>query len=264
MPAIRVGSQTVYYDNCGAGHPELLIPGMGISRFVWWKQLDTLSRSYRLIDMDNRDAGDSSPGAGPYGIPDMAEDAAGLIRALKLGPMHVVGWSMGGFIALELALRYPDLVGKVVLTSTSAGGWDHVPPSWELSMMFFPHETENFQEHIERIYSAIAAPGYMQSHVEDLNKVLRLTRSKPMSIESYRRQVGAVMAWSGVGEHLNQIRQPTLVIHGSSDPLVPYANGRFLSENIRGARLLPYVNVGHLPPIEASWQFNRDVAEFLG
>ncbi len=214
--------------------------------------------------MDNRDAGDSAIGTGPYTIADMAEDAAGLIRSLKHGPMHVIGWSMGGFIALELALRHPDLVGKLVLVSTSAGGWLHIPPSLEFSLMLLPNQSENFKKHIQRTYSSIAAPGYMNRHIEDLNKIIEFTELKPMSIESYQRQISAAIRWRGVGEHLGRISQPTLVVHGLSDPLVPYVNGKYLSANIRGAKLLRYDNVGHLPPIEASVRFNQDVADFLG
>ena len=122
MPLTNVGSQTIYYDEHGSGHPLLLIPGFSNSRLIWWKQIGVFSRKYHVIQMDNRYGGDSSLGAGPYSIEDMADDAAGLIRNLNLGPMHVMGWSMGGFISLELTVRHPELVKKLILVATSAGG----------------------------------------------------------------------------------------------------------------------------------------------
>jgi len=264
VPTVRVGSHVVCYEDSGTGHPVLLISGMGISRSIWWKQTETLSGRYRLINMDNRDSGGSAPGLGPYTIADMAEDSAGLIRSIGCGQMHVTGWSMGGFIAMEMGLRYPELISKLVLVATSAGGSAHVPPSWEDSLLLFPREMENLEAQIRRIYSSVTAPGYMNSHPDDLNKVTQLIRSGAMSLESFQRQVGAVMTWWGVGDQLGRLLLPTLVLHGECDPLIPCANGRYLSANIRGAKLLTYENVGHLPPIEVSERFNRDIVDFLG
>ncbi|MBI3734056.1 MAG: alpha/beta fold hydrolase, partial [Chloroflexi bacterium] len=120
MPTTQVGAHIAYYDEYGRGHPLLLISGLGGTRFGWWKQVEPLSRAYHVINMDNRDAGDSAPGAGMYTIADMAADSAGVIRNLNLGLTHVMGISMGGFISLELAIRYPELVDKLTLVATSA------------------------------------------------------------------------------------------------------------------------------------------------
>jgi len=264
MPLTQVGLHRIYYDDYGAGHPLLLIPGLGTSRFIWWKQIEIISRKYRLINMDNRDAGDSAPGTGPYTIADMADDAAGLIRNLKCGPTYVIGWSMGGFIALELSLRHPRLVDKLILVATSAGGSAYIPPPQEVGILLMPHEKEYLETLIRRVYPCIAAPGYMSSHPEDLDRVVRYSKSKPMSLSSYQRQLGAVMTWPGVVDRIRRISLPTLVAHGAADPLVPYGNGLYLSTMIRGAKLLTYTNVGHLLPIEASERFNQEVMEFLG
>jgi len=138
MPHICVGSHTIYYDDHGSGQPLLLIPGLSNSRLIWWKQAGVFSKKYHLIEMDNRDAGDSSLGTGPYSIGDMADDAAGLIRNLDLGAMNVIGWSMGGFISLELAVRNPELVNRLMLVATSAGGSDYVQPSSEIQAILMP------------------------------------------------------------------------------------------------------------------------------
>ncbi len=264
MPIALVGSQSIYYDDCGSGHPVLLISGLGASRFMWWKQIEIFSRKHRLINMDNRDAGDSAPGTGPYTIADMADDAAGLIRNLNCGPTYVIGLSMGGFIALELSLRHPGLVGKLILVATSAGGSAYIPPAHKVGVLLMPNEKENLETLIRRVYPFIAAPGYMNSHPEDLDRVVRYSKSKPMSLSSYQRQLGATMTWPGMVDRMSRISLPTLVVHGAEDPLVPYGNGLYLSTIIRGAKLLTYANVGHLPPIEASERFNQDAMEFLG
>jgi 3-oxoadipate enol-lactonase len=116
MPTTQVGSHTAYYDDFGAGHPLILLSGLAASRLGWWKQMESFEKGFRVINMDNRDAGDSALGTGPYTIADMADDVAGLITNLRLGRTHIVGISMGGMIAQEVAIRHPALVDKLVLT----------------------------------------------------------------------------------------------------------------------------------------------------
>jgi 3-oxoadipate enol-lactonase len=175
----------------------------------------------------------------------------------------IVGWSMGGFISLELILRHPGLVKKLILVSTSAGGPTYIPPTPEIASLLMPIENEDIERRIRRIYPSLAAPGYMQSHPADLDQVVHNATAKPMRLESYQRQLGAVMGWGGVSHRLNQIKVPPLVIHGDADPLIPYGNGQYLSTHIRGVKFLTYTRVGHLPPIEAPERFNRDVMDFL-
>ena len=193
----------------------------------------------------------------------MADDAAGLIRNLKLGPMHVVGWSMGGFISLELTVRYPELVKKLILVSTSAGGSGQAPPSPEIQAGLMPSGHEDIETHVRRIYPLLAAPGYMDRRPEDMDRIVEHEKAKRMSLKSYERQLQAVMSWRGIGSRLNDISVPTLVVHGDADTLVPHGNGQFLTAHIAGARLITYGQVGHLPPIETPERFNRDAMEFL-
>ncbi len=263
MPLTQVGSHSVYYDEYGVGRPLVLVPGLSNSRLVWWKQIESLAQKYRVINMDNRDAGDSELGTGQYSITDMADDAAGLIRNLNLWPTYVIGWSMGGFISLELTVRHPDLVKKLILVATSAGGPVFIRPAPEIEALLMPTEHEDLETRLRRIYPLIAAPGYMDSHPEDMDQLVSYEKSKPMSPESYQRQLAAAVTWPGVADRLDEIDVPALVVHGDADPLIPYGNGQYLSEQIRAAKLLTYPHVGHLPPIEASERFNGDVADFL-
>jgi len=266
MPTTQVGTHTVYYDEHGAGHPLLLLSGLGSSRLGWWKQIEPLSQKYRVINMDNRDAGDSALGTRPYSITDLADDAAGVIKNLNLAPTFVMGISMGGFIALHLAVRHPALVEKLILVSTSAGGATHVNPAPEIAATLIRDPKQDLETQIRHTYSLIAGPGYMQENPEDLDKIVEYAMAKPMSLESYQRQLGAVMSHraGGVRDRLGEIHVPTLVIHGAADPLVPYPNGQALAADIANAQLSTYAGVGHLPPIEAPERFNREVMEFLG
>lgn len=265
MPTTQVGSHTVYYEDCGSGHPLLLLTGLGSSRLGWWKQIEPFSRKFRVINMDNRDAGDSALGTGAYRIADMAEDTAGVIQNLKLEPTHVVGISMGGMIAQELAIRHPESVDRLVLVSTTAGGASNVNPRPEIAALLARSPGEDPETRVRRTYTLISGPGYMAAHPEDLDQIWRNALAKPMSLESYQRQLGACMVHNtqGTADRLAQIAAPALVIHGDYDPLIPYANGKYLAEHIKTARLVTLPGVGHLTPIEAAEQFNREVLEFL-
>jgi pimeloyl-ACP methyl ester carboxylesterase len=265
MPTTQVGSHVVTFDEHGEGHPLLLIPGIGLTRFTWWKQIGPLSRKLRVLNIDNRDAGDSALGRAPYTIADMAEDVAGVIENLHLGPTYVMGWSMGGFIALELTVRHPALVKKLILVATSAGGPTKVLPAPEIGALLLPNESEDIETRERRAYALLSGQGYTLAHPEDLDQWVRNAKAKPMAPEAYQRQLTAVMTWGGVSDRLAQgLAAPTLVIHGDADPLVPYANGQHLAAHIPNAKLSTYPGVGHLVPIDAADRLNREVSEFLG
>ena len=263
MPAAQVGSHTFFYDDLGSGLPLLLLTGLGGNRFSWWKQLVPFMAKYRVINMDNRDSGDSALVAEQYTIADMANDVAGVIQNLKLGPTNLVGISLGGLISMELAIRHPELVKKLILVSAHTGLKSFIPPQPEILGLLGRNEPEDLEARYRRIYPMFTGKGYMSAQPEDLDQIVNYAKAKPMLVESYQRQLGAAMVYDALGR-LDKISVPTLVIHGEDDPLVPYANGQYLAEHIKGARLSTYPCVGHLPPIEAAERFNREVIEFLG
>jgi 3-oxoadipate enol-lactonase len=268
MPAITVGSHSIWYDEFGRDHVHgtpaiLLVPGLGATRLAWWKQIAPFASTHRVLNMDNRDAGDSGMTIELYSIADMADDAAALLTAVGAAPAFVVGWSMGTFISLELTLRHPALVARLVLVAGSPGGPTAVQAAPEIRALLARDEKEEAGARVRRTHSILAAPGYMDSHPEDLDHLARSARAKPMPIDAYRRQLNAIGTWSGVEPRLPAIATPTLVIHGNVDPLIPFENGRAIAARVPGATLLPYAGVGHLPPIEAADRFNRDVLDFL-
>lgn len=262
MPTAQIGSHTVYFDELGSGHPLIFVSGLGASRLGWWKQIEPFSKKFHVINVDNRDAGDSAASAGPYTIAEMASDVAGVIQNLELGTAYLVGISMGGFILIEFAIRYPELLDKLVLVSTSAGGKSSVRAQPEILALLGRTEGEEIETRTRRTFTAIAGKDYMASHPEDLDHIVRNAQAKPMSLASYQRQLGAVMAHDAT-DRLDKISAPTLVIHGDYDPLIPYENGKYLAAHIKSSRISTYQNVGHLPPIEAAERFNSEVMEFF-
>lgn len=266
MPKVQIDGHFISYAERGNGQPLVLMAGLGASHLFWWKQVETLCDRYRVVAMDNRGIGDRSPASTPFTVADMADDVAGLIRALDLGPSHVMGISMGGFIALTLTLRHPALVGKLILVSTSAGGSSHVPPAPEMLDLLVQPEYPDIETQTRAVYAAVAAPGFMQSHPRDLDGIVQNALEIPIPLETYLHQLEAANGYltrSAADSDLGGITAPTMVIHGDIDPLVAYPNGRHLAAHIKGARLQTYEGVGHLPPIEATDRFNADVLAFL-
>jgi pimeloyl-ACP methyl ester carboxylesterase len=241
----------------------LLLCGIGAKRQGWYRQLPVLGRHFRCLALDYRDVGDSDPASGPYTIGDVAGDVLALCDELAIARASLVGISMGGFIALEIALARPALVERLALVVTSAGGQAHVSTSPEVMRALMPgEETLESGEGARRVCSLVAGPGFAERHPEAIEEFVEIARHQPMHVDAYLRQLQACRAHD-VSERLGEIDVPTLVIHGDADPLVPLPNGRFLAEHIPGARLVVYEGVGHIPEVEVDDRFNADLIEFL-
>jgi pimeloyl-ACP methyl ester carboxylesterase len=254
------------YDEASPAQPQgtvLLLTGLGSTRLGWYKQLPVFGQVYRTIALDHRDIGDSDLVTEPYATADQADDAAAVLEALGIPKASIVGISMGGFIALELTLRHPELVEKLVLTSTSAGGPTHVAPGPEMLALLMQDRTGvEVGELSRRSYSQLMAPGFAESHPEDMERVAENARYRPQPREAYMRQLQAAMTHNA-SDRLEQIRVPTLVVHGDVDPLIRVENGRYLAEHIHGAQLICYTNTGHISIVERADDYNRDVLAFL-
>ena len=263
---VQLGSRKLAYDEVCPPNPKgtiLLLTGLGSKRLAWYKQLPEFGRYYRTIALDHRDVGDSDPTPAPYRITDQADDAAAFLKALGIKRTNVIGISMGGFISLELTLRYPQLVDKLVLVSTSGGGLTNVPASPRLWAGMLRREKLEVGQLARKAYGRIMGPGYGDTHPQVMDDIATIARYRPMSNEAYSRQLRACLTHNAA-TRLSEIHAPTLVIHGDRDPLVPKANGLRLARKIPGAKLILYPGVGHIPILERAEQFNRDVLAFLG
>jgi len=265
---VTVNGRRLAYNEVGANlsRPRgtiLLLTGLAAKRYGWYKQLDEFGRFYRTIALDHRDISDSDEVTEFYAITDLADDAAGALHALGVERANVIGISMGGFVSLHLALRHPDLVEKLVLVSTSAGGKTAVQASAETLALLNNRESGAEPGEIARnTYTRIMGPGYAASHPREMETIVENARYRPQTIASYFRQLQAI-AGHDASQQLTRIQIPTLVIHGEVDPLVPPANGQSLAQHIPGAKHITYPGVGHIPIIENAEQFNRDVLAFL-
>ena len=160
---VEVDGRKLAYNEVSPSNPRgtiLLLTGLGAKRYGWYYQLDEFGRYYRTIALDHRDISDSDPFEEPYTIADLADDAAAALRALGVQRAHVMGISLGGFVGLQLALRHPDQLDKLVLISTSAGGATHVHPSQEMLARLAPTSREHIEvgELARLNYTAIMVP----------------------------------------------------------------------------------------------------------
>lgn len=264
---VKVDGRRLAYNEVCPLAPKgtiLLLTGLAAKRYGWHHQLDEFGRYYRTIALDHRDISDSDAVTEAYTIADLADDAAAAMKALGVQRTHVMGISLGGFVALHIALRHPELVDKLVLIATSAGGASHVPPGPEMMAMLTNRAEEKIEvgEVARRNYTAIMAPGFAESHPEELDRIMAIARYRPQSAEAYARQLQAALT-NDAAQQLDRIQAPTLVVNGDVDPLVVPANSDYLAQHIQGAKHIVYHNVGHIPIIENYGQFNRDVLAFL-
>ncbi len=266
--SVLIGGRKLAYDEACPANPAdakgaiLLLTGLGSKRLGWARQLEVFGREYRTIAMDHRDTGDSDEVAEDYTPADLADDAAALLSALGIARAHVVGISLGGFTALQFALRHPDQLDKLVLVSTSAGGRTHVAASPEILALLMPAPGLEVGERAIHTYSRIMAAEFVAAHPEELERIAETARYRPQSSAGYMRQLHATLAHDVV-DSLHRITAPTLIIHGAADPLVPPQNGAYLAAQIPGARHIIYHGVGHIPIVERADDFNRDVLAFL-
>ena len=264
---VTVAGRKLAYEEVSPPSPQgtvLLLTGLAAKRQGWYRQMAAFGQHYRTIALDHRDVGDSDLATAPYSTADQADDAAAVLTALGVGHAYVVGISMGGFIALELTLRHPEMVDKLVLTSTSAGGQTHVRAGLRTTMMLMMPRLGRADagQRAKRTYAYIMAPGYCQRHPDEWEHIASIARYRPQSSAAHRRQLRACLRHD-VASRLGEIHAPTLVIHGEVDPLVPVGNGKFLASHIPNARLILYPNTGHVPIVERAADYNRDVLAFL-
>lgn len=266
--SVLINGRKLAYDEAQPANPAdakgtiLLLTGLGSKRLGWARQIDVFGREYRTIAMDHRDTGDSDEVASDYTTADLADDAAALLQALGIAHTHVVGISLGGFAALQFALRHANMLDKLVLVATSPGGRAHVPASPETLALLAPASGTETGERAIYIYSRIMDAGFVTTHPEEMERIAETARYRPQNAAAYMRQLRASLAHDVV-DSLQRITAPTLVIHGDRDPLIPPPNGAHLATHIPGARHIIYPGVGHIPIVERADEFNRDVLAFL-
>ncbi len=262
MPKAKVNDIELYHEERGQGEPLLLIMGLGASTLSWSEQIPVLSREFRVIAFDNRGAGRSDKPAVRYSIALFADDTVGLMDVLGIDSAHVYGQSMGGFIAQELALRYPQRVRTLVLGSTSCGGRQAVIASPENLTAVGMMNVLSPREAAERGLPLLYSEAFIARHHDALiQRSLRDAELRPPP-DAFGRQVQAAIRHNTF-DRLPDIRCPTLILTGDDDKVVPADNSRILAERIPGAELAVLPGAGHGYLLEKAAESNAIVLEFL-
>jgi 3-oxoadipate enol-lactonase len=264
MPYAVINRIRVHYEIAGEGDPVLLINGLSAPAANWGLQVKTLAAHFQVITFDNRGVGETDlPPEPMYTMAQLADDAAGLLRQLKIKRAHVVGASMGGTIAQELALRHPQLVRSLVLACSWAEAdarFLHVVESWMKLAPRVPVE----ERYRYVLYPWVFGPRFLEKK-QNLEMAFQRALAYPHQTkpEAIERQARGVLAWNGTRvPQLGAIRVPTLVLVGKEDVLTPPEFSRTLARLIRRARLAVLPG-GHAFFIEEADAFNRAVLRFL-
>ncbi|HEY2746316.1 MAG TPA: alpha/beta fold hydrolase [Polyangia bacterium] len=267
MPTARANGIELEYESIGDAHapPMLLIMGLGTQMIAWPDGFCRLlaERGFRVIRFDNRDVGLSTKTPVPYTLDDMADDAAGLLDALDVPAAHVVGASMGGFIAQLLTLRHPRRVTSLCIMMSSTGARDVGGAAPDiLPMLMQPQPSEraaylDFRVKISRRLSSTVHP-FDEPRIRALAGAAFDRSFFPLGGQ---RQLAAVMAASDRTARLAAVRTPTLVIHGADDPIVAVSGGEAVARAIPGATLRVFPGMGHDLPAPLWPDFAAAIAQ---
>ena len=261
----RSGALRIAYELRGTLHRRrpwlVMIQGMGFDRLGWQPVLGTLGRHFRLVLVDNRGFGSSSR-AGSFSVADMAGDVVAVLDAAGIRRAHVMGASLGGMVAQELAIAHPERVDGLILACT-APGWPSAYPMPAASVRMLAATTgltaeAALRRHTENALSART----VRDHPELVSRLIEIQRSRPADTAALSAQAAAGARYAG---RLRQrrIRAGTLVLQGGADTVVDRRNARLLADLIPGAELVIFPELGHLLFWEDPDGFADATASFL-
>ncbi|HEX2303697.1 MAG TPA: alpha/beta fold hydrolase [Gaiella sp.] len=247
----------IAWERHGAGPPLILVQGIGLARWGWGRAADLLAVRFDVLVYDNRGIGESDAPPGPYSIPMLAEDALQVLDEAGASSAHVLGASLGGMVAQQLAVEHPERVERLVLCCTTPGRSDAFPvpePTVRLLAEAAGLDRETAIKKFTR--NALSA----RASDELVERIVRLRLDKPQEVAAWGAQVAAGAGFEGID--LGRIETPTLVLHGSEDNAVDVRNAALLAERIPNARSR-VLEGGHMFWWEVPEEFARVVGDFL-
>ena len=261
MPHVDANGQRLYYEIHGEGEPLLLVMGLAADMLAWTLQVPAWSERYRVIAFDNRDVGQSSYAEGPYSVSDMAADTLALADTLELDSFHLLGYSMGGAVAQEVALAAAQRVRTLSLCASWAGSGRYALDRarlWSAQVERMSHE-----EHIDNLLQLTMTEAFYENE-EGLAFVRRmmLQNPHPQAPEAFIRQLRASSAHES-RDRIGALSMPVHVIGCEYDILLPVWKSKELAELIPGARYTMLEGAAHGANIEHAAVFNAAVLEFL-
>lgn len=263
MPKIKVNGLNLYYEIHGEGFPLIMIMGISGDAYWWDTSLITeLSKEFKIILFDHMGVGRSDEPARTQ-IKEMADDTIGLMYALDIEKAHVFGISMGGMIAQENVLNYPEKVEKLILCSTDCGGSKALRPTNDVIqlMMSFTRKDHNY-EIAKKAVPLLFTEDFMKNNPNYVNEKIENMIKIPTSASNYTNQLEAHVMFNS-GRRLKQINTPTLILHGRNDILIPPENAEILAKLIPGANLIYFDEPAHWIFAPDPYLISNAIIEFL-
>jgi pimeloyl-ACP methyl ester carboxylesterase len=262
MPSIFVNAHSFYYEEMGEqGEPLVFLSGLGGDHRAFSLAQRHFGAAYRTLAFDARDAGRSDRARSTYTTADMADDVAGWLETIDVPAAHVLGQSLGGLVAQELALRHPRCVKSLMLVSSHAGSneWRRaVIDSWVLL-----HRQMSISHFTKAVLPWLVAPAYYQ-HLSQIDGLIRFAERNPwpQDAEAFARQARAATGHD-TRSRLGRVEVPSLVLVGENDLVNPPRVAAELANLLPNGRLVVMPDVGHMPHIEDKVTFRAHVEGFL-
>lgn len=263
MPIIDVAGATLYFETAGTGDPLVLIPGFASGIWTWKYQTNALSEQFKVITFDPRGIASSKiVDESTVSIGHIADDIVDLLDELKVSRANILGISFGGFVAQDLALRYPDRLDKLILSCTSFGGKKHVLPSMDVLAAFASTKGLNSKERIRQYLTMAFAPEFVVSSpgIVDDFCLLREQNNVPESV--YMDQLVSATTFDHSAS-IRDVRANTLILTGDADTVVPIQNSINLAYAMPNARLQIVPGGSHMFFVEQAKRFNSIVTDFI-
>jgi 3-oxoadipate enol-lactonase len=260
MAFVDVDGTKLYWEESGAGEPLLLIQGLGWSSAMWHRLVPALDPRYRVIRYDARGIGRSDVPEGPYTIQLVAADAMAVLDAAGVESAHVLGCSLGGVVAQEVALTYPARTKSLMLLCTHPAGTAAVWPEPDVMAMIVDRAGMTLEAAVRVSIPFAYGPTTDPTRIEE-DVALRL--ALPTSSAGYERQLYGGLGYPGTHDRLHQIAVPTLVLTGDQDRMVPPQNSEIIAAAITGARTVVVPGAGHIVFTDAPEAVSDAVLAFL-
>jgi pimeloyl-ACP methyl ester carboxylesterase len=257
MPYVCIDETRLYWSECGDGPPLALVHGLGSSGRDWAPQVDRFAETHRVLRLDLRGHGRSERGDGPHSVAQFARDVAVFLRKRAAAPAHVVGLSLGGMVALELAAGAPGLVRRLVVVNSVA---DMRLRSWYDVWVYASRRLAVQGLGMRCVGELLAHKLFVKPDQEGLRRTF-VRRWAQNDTRAYLASMDAIMRWS-VADRLGRIPTPTLLVSSDED-YTPVAAKRRIAARMPNAEVAVVEDARHALPVERPAAFNATVAAFL-